>query len=131
MTVGGRCLINIQYVKCYHNIGFDNGGTMSRETKEAQNTKEISYENKSLDIVGKNRTGTYTNYVQSRNIEDTGEAITSCITLKQALKTISENVGMASSYLVKNAEISYRSVAVKKDHSECSAYPVWEIETVN
>ena len=128
---GNRYKYNVQYVKCHNDIGFDNGKTMSRETEEAQKTREISYENKSLDIIGKDRTGTYTNYVQSRKIEDTGESITSCITLKQALETISENVGLTSSYLVKNAEISYRSVAVEKDHSECAAYPVWEIETVN
>ena len=124
----------ISFVTDWKGIGFDVNGSLSKESRKAQVNREISYNTKVLYILGRNETGDYVNLGQNKNIEETGDGITNILTLKQALELVSESVGTTSVYQIRNVGIAYRVVIDKQDaveSNEYSAYPVWEIETVN
>lgn len=96
---------------------------ISLESSETVNS--AVYNVKSIELMGKNEVSYYVNYGNGKKIQNTGEAITECLTLDEAFTIVSENIGTATEYKVNSIEISYR---VGEDGF---GYPVWELETVN
>lgn len=119
----------INLVGQYNGILFDD--FIGMESKETSDSTE--YHVKSVVLKGKNEVPYYVNYGNGEKIQDTGDVITQCLTLDQALTTVSEKIGVAADYTINSIEIAYR---VKEDtsknpKSDLYGYPVWEMETVN
>lgn len=126
----------VEFVNVWNGIIFDIFGSLTSETiveQEAEN-REVSYDIETISFVGKDEVENYTDYASGDIVEETGEAITKTITLKQALQQVSESIGTVSKYRIKSIALAYRKIIEVEDlikNNESSAYPVWEIETVN
>ena len=114
-------IFTINFVGQHNGILFDD--FISLESSETENSTD--YDVKSIELMGKNEVSYYVNYGNGKEIQDTGEVITECLTLEEALTIVSENIGAAAEYTVNSIEISYRI------RGDGYGYPVWELETVN
>ena len=123
---------HINLVSQYNGILFDDliGVEETEEMNESEKLYDVYYETKQLYLVGNKEIDFFVNYGNGSEIKETGEKITTSLSLAQALQIVSENIGMAVDYKVNSIELAYR-VKEQENPEEYYAYPVWEIEAVN